>query len=401
MLDNVHIVSYIYNMHTRYYARRLENRVKASLERFPATAVLGPRQCGKTRMAKALLEENPHSIYLDLERPSDRRQLSDPELFFEHHRGRLVCLDEIQRVPDLFPVLRSVLDAGGGSGQVLLLGSASKELLRQSSESLAGRICYLELTPFLPPEWGKTRERLQTLWLRGGFPPSVLAASNGASMEWRRQFIRTFLERDIPQWRGRISSSDIERLWSMCAHLHGQLLNLSRIGEALGVSHPTVRNHVDLLAETYMIRQLPPYLPNLRKRLIKSPKIFIRDSGILHALLDVDDFPSLLGHPVVGASWEGWVIETVLAAADHWKGYFYRTAIGAELDLVLERGRRLLALECKASKAPQVGPGFHSAVKDLGIKKAWVIAPVDEPYPLVDGVMVGSPLHLLASGDLD
>jgi predicted AAA+ superfamily ATPase len=396
-LDRVHIVMYIFNMHSHYYPRRLEKKVRESLERFPATAVLGPRQCGKTRMAKDLLDNFPGSVYLDLERPSDRRMLADPELFFEHHRGRLVCLDEIQRVPELFPVLRSVLDAGGKPGQVLLLGSASQELLRQSSESLAGRICYLELTPFLPPELGELKGILNTLWVRGGFPPSVLAASREASMEWRRQFIRTFLERDIPQLGVRIPSPSIERLWSMCAHLHGQLLNLSQIGEALGVSHPTVRHHLDLLSETYMVRLLPPLLPNLRKRLIKSPKVFVRDTGILHALLDVDDYSALLGHPVVGASWEGWVIETVLAAAGHWQGFFYRTAKGAEMDLVLERGRRRLAVECKVSKAP----GFHSALKDLKIKKAWVIAPVEAAYPLSSGVMVGSPLHLLASGDLE
>jgi predicted AAA+ superfamily ATPase len=387
-------------MHPPYYPRRLEGRVKAALERFPATAVLGPRQCGKTSMAKALLGGHRDSIYLDLERPSDRRKLSDPELFFEHHRGQLVCLDEIQRAPELFPVLRSVLDSGGGPGQVLLLGSASGDLLRQSSESLAGRISYLELTPFLPPELGKGREKNRTLWSRGGFPPSALAGSDEASVEWRRQFIRTFLERDIPQLGLRVPTPAIERLWTMCAHLHGQLLNLTRLGEALGVTHPTVRHHLDLLVETYMVRLLPPFLPNLRKRLIKSPKLFIRDSGILHALLEVDDFSGLMGHPVVGASWEGWAIETILAATDRWQGYFYLTAKGAELDLVLVRGRRLLALECKASKAPQVGPGFHSALKDLGIKKAWVIAPVDTPYPLAPGIMVGSPLHLLASGDL-
>jgi len=377
-------------MHHLLLPRQLRSAVDDHLATFPAVAVLGPRQCGKSTLAKDLIRDRDQSIYLDLERPSDLRKLTDPELFFDAHREQLICLDEIQRAAELFAVLRSVIDDRHRPGQFLILGSASRDLIRQSSETLAGRIAHLELTPFLWPEVETVPYPLNTYLVRGGFPRSLLAPSDDASFDWRSHFVRTFLERDIPQLGTRIPSVAIERTWKMCAHYHGQLLNLSRLGEALGVSHPTVRSYVDLLAQTFMLRVLPPLHVNLKKRLVKSPKIYLRDPGILHALLDVATFDDLLGHPVAGASWEGLVIENVLAARPEWRGFFYRTAKGAELDLVMERGQQRIAIECKMSSAPTVTQGFWNALQDLGISEAWIIAPVKESYPIGKGVRVTS-----------
>ena len=309
----------------------------------------------------------------------------------------MICLDEIQRTPEIFPILRSVIDERRRKGQFLILGSASPNLIRQSSETLAGRIAYLKLTPFLLSEVEKSAKGFERHWLRGGFPDSFLARSDEESLQWRENFIQTFLERDIPQLGIRIPSRTLERLWKMCAHHHGQLLNQSRLGESLGVSHTTIRSYLDLLSETYMLRILPPLLPNLRKRLIKSPRIYLRDSGILHALLDIESPDDLLGHPVRGFSWEGWVIENVLGEFPDWRGYFYRTAAGAELDLVLEKGRKRIAIECKLSAAPEVGQGFWSALADLEINEAWIIAPVKQSYPLKKGVTVAPLIDFIAS----
>lgn len=377
-------------MRSRYLRRRIEAKVRESLAAFPAVAVVGPRQCGKSTLARALIGRRKDAVYLDLERPSDRRRLAEPELFFDLHRNQLVCLDEIHRVPELFAVLRGVIDADRRPGRFLVLGSASRDLLRQSSESLAGRIAYLELTPFLLAEMPVRIRSIESLWLRGGFPESVLARSGVISSQWRRDFVRTFLERDVPQFGVRIPSGSIERLWRMCAHHHGQLLNQSRLGESLGVSHTTIRSYLELLAATFMVRLLPPLLPNLKKRLVKSPRLFVRDSGILHTLLDIETHDDLLGHPVRGASWEGWVIENVLGSLPDWRGYYYRTASGAEVDLVLEKGQRRVAIECKASAAPAVSAGFWSALEDLGVTEAWVIAPVPDRYPIGKGVEVAS-----------
>jgi len=393
-----HIVRHAFDMHHPWLARQLRAAVDDHLAAFPAVAVLGPRQCGKSTLAKDLIRDRQQSIYLDLERPSDLRKLADPELFFDAHREELICLDEIQRVPELFTVLRSVIDSRYRPGQFLILGSASRDLIRQSSETLAGRIAHLELTPFLWSEVETVPYQLNTYFVRGGFPRSLLARSDEASFDWRVHFVRTFLERDIPLLGIRIPSTTIERTWKMCAHYHGQLLNLSRLGEALGVRHPTVRSYIDLLSQTFMLRLLPPLHVNLKKRLVKSPKIYLRDTGILHALLEVTTFDDLLGHPVVGASWEGLVIENVLAARPAWRGSFYRTAKGAELDLVLERGQQRIAIECKMSSAPKVTQGFWNALEDLGIGEAWIIAPVKESYPLGKGVTVMSLSEFLCGG---
>jgi len=376
-----------------YLQRDLRPHLEEGLANFPAVALLGPRQVGKTTLAQEVIESQEGSLYLDLERPSDLRKLEDPELYLESLRTRnpegLVCLDEIQRVPDLFPVLRSLIDAEGRNGQFLLLGSASRELIRESSETLAGRIIFLELTPLLASEvGGHDRDSLLQYWLRGGFPRSYLASSDEASLLWRESFGQTFLERDIPQLGFQVPAETIRRLWRMLAHNHGQLLNSSQLGTSLGISHTTLRSYLDLLTQTFMVRQLAPFEANVKKRLVKSPKVYLRDSGILHSLLEIGSLDALFGHPVLGASWEGLMIENVIAALPRWRPSFYRTSHGAEIDLIMSRGERHIAIECKASASPKVRRGFWSALDDTKIEEAWVLAPVDEMYPLKEGVRV-------------
>ena len=378
-------------MQGQYIRRRLHSQVIECLADFPAVAILGPRQAGKSTLAKQIVAEVGEAIYLDLEKPSDLRKLSEHEIFFRSHKDKLVCLDEIQRAQELFAVLRSIIDEHERNGQFLILGSASRDLIRQSSESLAGRLAHLELMPLDFAEirsLGDEEEMLRRSWLRGGFPRSFLARDDVRSFVWRENFIRTFLERDIPQLGFQIPAESIRRLWQMCAHSHGQLLNASRLGEALGVSHTTVRAYIDLLRQTFMVRVLLPLETNLKKRLIKSPKLYIRDSGILHALLEIESFDQLLGHPVYGASWEGFALETILALLPNWQAGFYRTAAGAELDLVLKRGERRFAVEFKASAAPQLSRGFWTAIEDLALEKTWVIAPILDTYPIAEHVQV-------------
>jgi len=384
---------YYSNMQGKYIPRYLENDVCESLEEFPAAAILGPRQCGKTTLAKHIIEQQANSIYLDLERPSDVRKLSEPELFFDMHKDKLICLDEIQRTPDIFPVLRSVIDERERPGQFLILGAATTELLRQSSETLAGRISYLELTPFLLPE--PAGKELSLNWLRGGFPGSILSKSDKASFRWRQNSVRTFLERDIPQLGIQIPSGTIERLWRMCAHFHAQILNLSSIGASLGISHHSVRSYIEILSRTFMLRVLPPLEANVKKRLVKSPRIYLRDTGMLHFLLEIDRYENLMAHPVFGASWEGFVIEQVLGVCSSWRPSFYRTATGAELDLVLERGARRIVLECKASASPQVTRGFWNALEVVKPDEVWVAALVKEAYPIEKRVMVAPLMHII------
>ena len=335
----------------------------------PVTAIFGPRQCGKSTLAKAFLQSIRRSLCLDLEKPSDLARLRDPEVFFSSNSAALICLDEIQHAPGLFPVMRSSVDETGRNGRFLLLGSASPELLRQGSETLAGRIRWLELTPFLLQEIAPDpdRTRTQSLWLRGGFPRSWLASTNRESHEWRQDFIRAFLERDIPQLGVRIPAKTLERFWPMCAYVHGQVFNSSLLAQSLGVSHHTIRSYMDLLQQTWMVRILPPFSANMKKRLIKSPKIFIRDSGILHTLHGLQTFNDLLGHSVYGASWEGFVLENILALATDWRASYYRTSSGNEIDLLLEKGKHRIAVECKASSARESTRGFQQALRDLDV----------------------------------
>lgn len=384
-------------MQGKYVPRYLENTVRDYLLDFPVVALLGPRQCGKSTLAQKIIGQVERSLYLDLERPSDVQKLSEPELFLTHHAGKLVCLDEIQRVPEIFPVLRSIVDTNRTHGQFLMLGSASPELIRQSSETLAGRIAYLELTPFLINEIfsGPDPKLLVDYWLQGGFPDSFLARARITSIRWRENFIRTFLERDIPQLGISIPAKTLRRVWQLCAHVSGQLFNASQLGASIGVSHTTMRKYIDLLSQTLMVRVLPPFESNLKKRLVKSPKIYVRDTGILHALLRIDTFDDLLAHPVLGASWETLVIENIIASLPGWEAFFYRTAAGAEIDLVLTRGRKRIAVECKASAAPKVSKGFWNALADLNIDEAWIISPVQESYPLDKQVTVSSLQNVL------
>jgi predicted AAA+ superfamily ATPase len=364
-------------------------RVRELLDRFPAVALLGPRQSGKTTLAQALADElGEGAVYLDLELPSDRAKLSDPELYLSAHENQLVILDEIQRAPGIFQVLRSLIDRqrrkGKRSGQFLLLGSASIELLKQSAESLAGRIAYLELTPFTAPEVeGTGAGALDRLWLRGGFPDSFLAADDPASFEWRLAFIQTYLERDIPALGPRVPAETLHRFWQMLANDHGQLLNAARLATGLGVSGQTIGRYLDILVDLLLVRRLQSWTRNAGKRLVRSPKVYVRDSGIVHALLRIVDREQLLGHPVVGPSWEGLVIENLLAAAPAGaSASFYRTSAGAEIDLLLELpAKGLWAIEVKRSiSSPQPSKGFQIACEDIKATRRVVIYPGVERY---------------------
>lgn len=370
--------------------RHLRGKVMTSLEYFPVTAILGPRQCGKTTLAKSCIAGQPESLYLDLERPSDIAKLTgDAEAFLRRQRGHIVCLDEIQRVPDIFPLLRSLSDETGAPGQFLVLGSASPDLLRQTSETLAGRISYLELTPFTETEVGADHQ--EALWLRGGFPKSFLAPSDEMSQMWLESFILTFLERDLPQLGIRIPAMTMRRFWEMCAHLHGDLWNHEKVASSLGVTGKTVGHYLAVLEQAYMLRRLQPFSTNLKKRLVKSPRVYLRDSGLLHRLLRIDTQDALSSHPVRGTSWEGYVIEQVAAAVPDAELFFYRTAAGAEIDLLVKRGQRLTAIEIKATSSPRMERGFWSALDDVQPDQAWVAAPVREAFPLGQQVTAASP----------
>lgn len=374
--------------------RGLETAVVDSLSRFPVVGLLGARQVGKTTLAKRIAGQNFGStVHLDLEKPSDLARLSEPELYLRQHASKLVILDEVQRRPDLFPVLRALVDEARHPGRFLVLGSASPDLLRTSSESLAGRIVYHELQPLTAEETGLRGEAALKLWTRGGFPLSFLAESDPASLEWREAFIATYLERDIPKLGIRVSATILGRFWQMLAHAHGQLWNASKIAASLGVTPPTVRHYLDILQDSFLVRQLQPYHPNLRKRYVKSQKVYVRDSGLLHGLLGLGSLDDLLGHPVAGPSWEGWMIEQIIAAAPKsWKPWFYRTGAGAEIDLVLEQpGKRpQLAFEIKFSASPTPSKGFWSALDDLREARGFVVCRTNERFPIGKGVVAMS-----------
>lgn len=372
------------------FSRELQHVVAQALLRSPAVVLLGPRQVGKTTLARAIAQAHGDALFLDLERESDRAAVARPELFFPALRQRLVVLDEVQTLPDLFRALRPEIDANRRAGRFLLLGSASGPLLRQSSESLAGRASYVELTPFLASEVTHDLAGLQPLWQRGGYPLSYLADSDALSLAWRQDFLRTFLHRDMPALGVRVPAETMRRLWTMLAHLQGQPFNASQLGLALGgASHTTVARHLDVLVDALMVRRLAPHLPNLGKRLVKSPRLYVRDSGLLHALLGIADAQALQGHPIAGVSWEGFVIEQIAAALppDAVLGY-YRTAVGAELDLVAQVQGQTLAFEIKLSSAPKPARGFWQALQDVKPDRTFVVAPVERSYGLADGVQV-------------
>lgn len=366
-------------------ARDIQREVEEALARQAAVALIGPRQVGKTTLAHMVAAGRP-SLYLDLENSSDRAKLAEAELFLARHEDRLVILDEIHRVPDLFGTLRGIIDKGRRegrrTGRFLVLGSAAIELMRQT-ETLAGRIAYVDMGPFQVRETGPGT--LEKLWLRGGFPDSFLADDDAGSLALRRDFIRTYLERDVPMFGPRIPAETLERLWTMLAHSQGGLLNASKLASGIGVSVPTVTSYLGLLVDLLLVRRLPPFHRNLGKRLVKSPKTYVRDSGLLHALLGIPDFDALLGHPVVGASWEGFVIENLLAACPPGtRAGFYRTAAGAEIDLVLELGAThgIWAIEIKRSPSPGLGKGNHHALADLVPRRSFYVHGGSDRFPM-------------------
>ena len=373
--------------------RHAQTELLRLLEQFPAVAILGPRQIGKTTLAQQIAARTkPSPVYLDLENPIDLAKLDDPGQYFQTQTDRLIILDEIQRIPGLFQVLRGVIDrrrrAGQHAGQFLMLGSASRDLLKQSSESLAGRIAYKELTGLTVAEINRPDQ--ETLWLRGGFPDSVLARDESASMRWRMNFISTYLERDVPQLGPRIPAVTLRRLWTMLAHSQGEQVNLSKLAGGLDVSVPTVTRYIDLLEDLLLVRTLRPWAGNIKKRLVKAPKVYIRDSGIAHALLHLTTRDDVLGHPVAGASWEGFALENLLSVLPEGAtSWFYRTAAGAEIDLVIEQGvRHRVALEIKRSLAPSVSKGFHVGCEDLHATRRYIVYPGTERYPVSNGVIM-------------
>jgi predicted AAA+ superfamily ATPase len=387
--------------------RLAASRLRDLIERFPAVALLGPRQVGKTTLARALADKlGPKAVYLDLELPSDRAKLSDAELYLSAHEGQLVVLDEIHRTPGIFQTLRGIIDRRRHKGiryrQFLLLGSASIDLLQQSAESLAGRIAYAELTPFTAGEIEALEPKApERLWVRGGFPDSYLATDDPASLEWRLAFIQTYLERDIPSLGPRVPAETLHRFWQMLAHNQGQMLNAARLAGGLGVSGQTVARYLDILVDLLLVRRLPPWTSNLPKRLVRSPKVYLRDSGLLHALLGIPGHEQLLGHPIVGQSWEGFVIENLIRAAPLGSNaWFYRTSAGAEIDLLLQLGpKELWAVEVKRSlSSPQPSRGFQVACEDVNAKRHFVVYPGKERYRIDPLTEVTSLYGMLESG---
>lgn len=382
--------------------RRIQSAVEHALGDLPTVVLLGPRQVGKTTLARRIAAvPGADALYLDLERPADRRRLEDADAFLRAQRRGLVVLDEIHRSPALFETLRGIIDdrraVGDRAGHFLLLGSASLELMKQASESLAGRVAYIELPPIDALELPGRDADIPRLWLRGGFPDSLLARDDGKSVDWRHAFIRSYLERDVPMFAPRLPAESIARLWTMLAHAQGSILNQSRLASSLAVSTPTVGRYIDLLVDLLLVRRLRPWSGNVGKRLVRSPKIYIRDSGLVHALLDLTRLDDVLGHPVAGASWEGFVIENLIAAAGERRvPYFYRTEDGAEVDLVFERGGIVeMAIEIKRSTAPALSRGFHRAREVLAPTESFLVHGGSSSWPLAGGVEAISLLELM------
>lgn len=373
--------------------RRIESTLRHRLSSVvPAAVLLGPRQVGKTTLARRVADSWPTgAVYLDMERPADRRRLDDADAYLRAQAPKLVVIDEIHRVPELFAILRGVIDDRRAQGQrfghFLLLGSASLDLMQQSSESLAGRVTYLDMNPVDGPEAAAAGIEPDALWCRGGFPDSLLAQDDRGSYEWRLDFIRSYLERDVPMFAPRMPSQTLSRLWTMLAHLQGSLLNASQLAASLGVASPTVGRYIDLLADLQLVRRLQPWSANVGKRLVKTPKVYVRDSGIAHALLGLGDLDAVLGHPVVGASYEGFVLETLIGALPpSVSPHFYRTSDGSEIDLLLVQGERpIMAIEVKRSTAPAISRGFGLACDDLNVEQRWAVYPGTERFAVRQG----------------
>ncbi|MDN5210476.1 ATP-binding protein [Fulvivirgaceae bacterium BMA12] len=376
--------------------RRLKQKITNRLKEMPSVALMGPRQVGKTTLAIDITEST-RSVYLDLENRLDIEKIRDVTAFHAANRDKLIILDEIQRVPEIFTTLRGIIDqerrSGRRTGQFLFLGSASIDLLQQSSESLAGRIAYIELYPVDLLEFaGQDQKKLNTLWLRGGFPESLLAATNQSSLNWRYDFIKTYLERDIPQLGPRIPAITLERFWTMLAHNQGTTINAAHMARNLEVSGVTVGRYLDLMVDLLLIRRLQPFTFNIGKRLVRSPKVYVRDSGIAHALLNISEYNDLLGHPVIGGSWEGFVIENIMSVAPtHVRPFFYRTTGGAEIDLVLEFGpKKRWAIEIKRSETPSLSKGFYQACDDIKPTKKYVVYTGQDSFPMSNDIMATS-----------
>ena len=377
--------------------RSLENKLIDAINNMPVVALLGPRQVGKTTLAlevAKLIGKDSH--YLDLELDSDIAKLSDAQAYLERFKNKLLVIDEVQRQPDLFRLLRSLVDvrkrAGERTAQFLLLGSSSRDLIQHSSETLAGRIRFIELSPFSASELSIQdgyQYDMEEHWLRGGFPDSYLATSNDQSWSWRGDFISSYIERDIPLMGPHIQSTTMRRLWTMLAHNNGQQANYSKLGESVGVNYKTIKSYIDTLSDFYMVRQLQPWSGNSKKRLVKAPKVYLRDSGIAHRFLTITDFESLLGHPVVGASWEAFVVENILGQlSDKWQYSYYRTSAKAEIDLVLEGPNQIWAIEIKRSLSPSVSKGFYYACDDINATHKFIIYPGEDSYPTINNVEV-------------
>jgi uncharacterized protein len=361
-----------------YISRHQQLTIEKHLQSFPCVALLGARQVGKSTLAKIIADRIEKTIYLDLEDFRDQAKLQNPLAFLEANSEHLICIDEIQRSPEIFQSLRVYLDKNRRPGQLLILGSASQDLIKQSSESLAGRVSYVEMGPFVANEV----EELNRLWVQGGYPDSYLQTDPDLSFTWRINYIRTFLERDIPALGINIPATTLKRFWSMLAHSNGSILNQSKLASSMGVSVPTIKKYLDILEDTFVIRQLQPFHTNTKKRLVKSPKVYIRDSGLIHCLLGIESYNDLLGHPVLGSSYESFVISSIIEKYPRHNISFYRSSSGAEIDLVLEKGGKKIAIEIKSSSAPTLTQGFFEALKTIEPEKAFIIAPVDTPYPI-------------------
>lgn len=373
-----------------YITRTAESEVLRLVGTFPAVVIVGPRQVGKTSLARRIAErlERP-SVYLDLELPDDFGKLSNPSLFLEKLSNQTVIIDEVQRRPALFPILRALIDRQREPGRFILLGSASPELIRDTSESLAGRVAYFELQPFSYQETAQVSD-YQSHWLRGGFPESLLAVDEQSSLDWRENFVQTYLERDLPLLGLRAEPILVRRLWTMLAHLSGGLLNLETLAGSLGITAPTVRRYIDFLEAAYLIRRLPPWFANISKRLVKTPKVYIRDTGVLHTLLNIASLQKLQGHPSLGASWETYVLQEIAAKLPpRHEIAFYRTQDGTEADFVIvNAGLPETLVEVKYSSTPKVSKGFYIAQQDLGVQRGMVVCPTEQGYPLSENTSV-------------
>lgn len=372
-------------------------QIKTALKRSKITALLGPRQCGKTTLAKEIARSRD-DVLLDMESPSDRAKLQNPEYYINSISG-LVIIDEIQQMPELFPILRVLADKTTENGRFLILGSASPDLVRNTSESLAGRLEFVDLQGFDITEIDSAESR--KLWLRGGFPRSFLAESEEDSTAWIDGFTRTFLQRDIPQLGIRVPAAALRRFWTMLAYSHGQILNSSKLAGSMGMNNKTIRSYIDLLIATYMIRSIPPWYENIKKRQVKSPKIYFTDTGLLHHLLGIHDFDTLLGHPQAGASWKGFVLEQILRNVQHPDPYFWSTYSGAELDLLLIHGSRRIGIECKFNESPKTTKSMHAALQDLKLEKLYIAYPGKESYSVheaIDVCSVPKLIKLLSTG---